>query len=369
LVGFRLLGCAVGAALPVLSFQAARRGGVSFAAAAIASSMLCLQAQQLKYTALAFPDGLAAAFALGACWALAAGSVGWALAWSAACVAAKESFVLVPVLIALLQLTKERSRMRARHWVALACPLLYVAVVALLPMLDRSLRMQGWSTTPFTFNYARNMWLGPEVWPFIAWLAWKRQARVLALWLTLPAFYFVWSMLLGRGIAPWYVLGPAALASVALAYALDVVYRACERSYIVRIGVVGLCVCCFAPLPLYGLSRTREQLSRIGARFPMPRLPVQVIAIIEQSNPAQLLLINCFWAYGYSHLRAGKPPDATWWHRPEDAEAVLQRAQAASMFVVCREPRHEQAEQALRRLPRAPLFEDRAYLVLGEPTR
>lgn len=131
LIGFRLLGCVIGAALPVLSFQAARRAGATFPAAAFASSVLCLQAQQLKYSALGFPDALAAAFALGACWALAAESLGWALTLSAACVAAKESFIAVPVLIGVLHQMKGRSRFLVKHWIALAAPLLYVAAVAL----------------------------------------------------------------------------------------------------------------------------------------------------------------------------------------------------------------------------------------------
>jgi hypothetical protein len=372
LFGFRLLGCVIGAALPVLSFGAARRAGATFAAAASAAAVLCLQAQQLKYSALGFPDALAAAFALAACWALAAESLGWALTLSAACVAAKESFIAVPVLIAFLHLTSGRSRLRPRHWLALALPLLYVAAVALLPRFDKALRMQGWSNTPFTLNLARNMWVGPELWPLIAWLAWKRQAQLLALWLALPAFYLMWTVLLGRGVAPWYVLGPAALASVAVAHALDFVYRECTQRLlapVTRIAVVGLCVCCFAPLPLYGLSRTRTQLAHLDGRLPVPSAAPQVVTLIERASPQQLLLINCFWAFGYSHLRSGKPADSTWWHRAEDAEYVLKRARAASMVVVCHDAEHPSGEQQLRQLPRELLLDDGAYLVLGEKKR
>lgn len=227
--------------------------------------------------------------------------------------------------------------------------------------------MQGWSDTPFTLNLARNMWVGPEVWPLLAWLAWRRQAQLLTLWLALPVFYLLWTVLLGRGIAPWYVLGPAALSSVAVAHALDFVSR--ELAPAKRIAVLGLCLCCFAPLPLYGLSRTREQLSRLDGRLPMPGAAPQVVALIERSNPERLLLINCFWAYGYSHLRTGKPAESTWWHRPEDGDYVLQRAREASMVVVCHDAEHAHAEQQLRQMPREQLLDDGAYLVLGEKKR
>ena len=368
LSGFRLFGCLVGAALPVLSFQAARRFGASFACSAISASMLCLQAQQLKYAAISFPDVLAAAFALGACWALAADSLGLALGLSAACVASKESFIALPPMLVLLHLAAGGARLQRRHWVALACPLLYVATVALLPLVNNSLRMQGWSTTPFTLKLARNMWVGPELWPLLAWLAWQRQAQVLILWLGLPAFYFFWTTLLGRGLAPWYVVGPAAVASVAAARALHSVAQACARrgfNPLWQSLVVGLCASLFAPLPLYGLARSREQLLHLNGRLPTPTTAPQVTALIARLKPQHLLLINCFWAYGYSHLRTDKPSDATWWHSPQDADAVRERAQHASMVVMCHDAERQQFEQQLRAWPRARLLDDGQYLVLG----
>jgi hypothetical protein len=365
---FRLLGCVVGACVPVLSYATARKLGASIGSAALMAAFLCVQRQQLEYSAAVFPDVLAAAFALGACWATASQRVVLAMGLAIASVLSKESFIFVPVIVVLLRaLERGTWRLDRWDWAVLIVPALYLAVVTAVTLTTPDVRMQGWSTTGLTLKHARNMWLGPELWPLIGWLAWRRQTRILILWLGLPVFYLLWNRVLGRGIAPWYVVGPSALAAVAAALALDVVAAASRtRGRLLQTLAIGLTVACVFVPPMYGLMRVRAQLVKLDGHFPEPRAAPEVRALLARLQPPQLLLIDCFWAYRYSHLRGRTPATAAWWSGSQDTERVLDEARDAPMIVVCRQPAHQPIVETLQHEPYATkLFEDKDWLVLA----
>jgi hypothetical protein len=378
LVAFRLLGCAVGSLVPVLAFFAARSFGASFLSAAFSACGLCVHAQLVRYSALVFPDPLAAAFGLGACWAVAARIPAAACALAVCCVASKESFIAAPAVIVLLDLLGQREntgriRLAPWHYLTVGIPVAYVGLITTIAVSSSSLRLQGWSDTPFTLRHARNMWVGWELWPLIAWLAWQRQARTLVLWLGLPVFYLLWNRVLGRGLAPWYVVGPAAFSCVAIALALDQVYAAATswanlqltaaRARWVPIAAVAVCLVCLAAVPAFGLLRAREQWIKLAGHFPTPDAATRVQALIAERQPANVLVIDCFWAYRYSHLRGREPGTAAWWYDAKYTDEIVHAAESAALVVTCRDPQHEPIDKRLSEAPFELLYEDSGYLV------
>jgi hypothetical protein len=373
LVGFRLAGCVVGASIPLLSYVTARRFGVAPLWAALTAGALAVQRQQLEYSAWVFPDVLAAACALCACAAAARAQPRAVLGWGLCSVLAKESFVLVPAIaVALTVLTRraaderERVRLDLWQWLTLVIPMAYVGAITAIGMSVPQVQMQGWSTTPFGLVHARNMWLAPEIWPWLVWLMWRRKLRILLLWLGLPVFYLLWSRVLGRGMAPWYAVGPSALASVAAAWTLQewvasVRARVLSRGW--QCGLLALLLASYASVPLYGLLRARAQLMKLQG-FPWPRSAPEVRALIAQRQPSNVLLVDCFWAYRYSHLRGAQPATAIWWFGPQDDESVSERVRQSAFVVICRQPEHEAIVARLKQEKLQSAFEDRDWLVL-----
>lgn len=370
LVGFRFAGCLIGAAVPLLNFVTARRFGASPLWAAVAACFLCVQRQQLSYSAHVFPDVLAAAFALAACQAAAARQTRSVFAWSLACVWTKESFVLLPAIGVALGLLAQRSacehmRLDRWQWSALIIGPLYVATLTAYGKWA-DFAMQGWSSTPFRLAEARNMTLGVEVWPWLVWLAVQRQGRILLLWLGLPAFYLLWNRVLGRGIAPWYVVGPAALASVAVALTGDrLIQRARARQLpaAAQWGLAALFALCCARPPAHGLVHASAQLSRVQG-LPWPSAAPEVRAQIAKHSPQRVLLIDCFWADAFSHLRGVEPASPAWWEGPQSSAELLARALQSDFVVICRKPEREALERSLRAAPFEVAFEDPRWLAL-----
>lgn len=365
LAGFRFAGCVVGACVPLLSYRAAQTLGASPLSAAIAASFLALQRQQLEYSAYVFPDVLAAAFALLAIGAQ--GRSGRVLLWSLLCVGSKESFVCVPAIALGVDLLERRSlRLTLAQWLTLVLPVSYVVTLTLIGLSVPGLQMQGWSNTPLDLRHLRTMWTGVEMWPWVAWVALRRRARIVLLWLGLPVFYLIWSRVLGRGIAPWYAVGPCALASVAVALTLDDLRAFAQERQLSRravCGLLGLLIACSAPLPVVGLLHTRAQLRKLDG-LPWPRGAPEVQAIIRARKPSQVLLVNCFWAYRYSHLRGEAPAIGVWRFGPNDDAQLHERLAQAQFAVFCRAPGYEALEAEVRRALPEPLFEDARYLVL-----
>lgn len=361
LAGFRFAGCVVGACVPLLSYRAAQKLGASPLSAAIAASFLALQRQQLEYSAYVFPDVLAAAFALLAI--AARGQRGRVLLWSLLCVGSKESFVCVPAIALGVDLLERRSvRLTLAQWLTLILPVSYVATLTLIGLSVPGLQMQGWSNTALDSRHLRTMWIGVEMWPWVVWVALRRRARIVLLWLGLPGFYLVWSRVLGRGIAPWYAVGPCALASVAVALTLDEIRAFARERRRVRCALIALLIACSAPVPVVGLLHARAQLRKL-AGFPWPRAAPEVQAIIRERKPSEVLLVNCFWAYRYSHLRGEQPAIAVWRIGNDDAE-LRQQLPRARFAVFCREKGSELLEAEVRRALPEQLFEDARYVVL-----
>jgi hypothetical protein len=273
----------------------------------------------------------------------------------------------------------QRLRLRPWHYLTLGVPVAYIGAVTGIALSDPSLRLQGWSDAQFSLRHARNMWLGWELWPLLAWLAYRRQLRTLALWLALPLFYFLWSRVLGRGLAPWYVIGPAAFACVASALALDQVYAASSGWARLQVkaaaarwaprAAIALCLVCLAPIPLLGLLRVREQWRALDGRFPRPDAASQVQAVIAREQPESLLIVDCFWAYRYSHLRWRAPSRAAFWYNDQQTQEILQNAEASALIVTCKNPGHEPIDRRLREAPFKLLYEDAAYQVTSPTPR
>jgi hypothetical protein len=371
LLGFRLLGCAVGALTPALCFLTARALGAGRASAVVMSIFLAIHRQHLEHSAFGFPDLLAADLALAACWAAGRGRARATLFLSIACVLSKESFVVVPVIATWLRLaSRERPDMRPDTWawLTVALPVAFVAGVTAISLSVPGVSMQGWSSTPFTLRHARNMWVGPELWPIIAWLAYRREVRVLVLWLGLPAFYLGWSMLLGRGLAPWYVIGPSALSAVAAALMLDRLHAEAQRRHWPRriaMSLTAAGVLCLAPVPLLGALRVRAQVASLHGELPWPSAAPEVRAVIAEARPASVLLVSCFWSFGYSHLRAANgPASRITWSRPDEVPQVSALARAAELTVVCRDAGHALLERELAESGFDVLLEDPRWLVL-----
>lgn len=374
LFGFRVMGTVISACVPALSFLAARRFGAGFLPSAFTASCLGMHAIQLRYSALVFPDALAAAFALAACWAVAARASLLAQALALCSVGSKESFIIVPLMVALLDLSLRRERgesLRASgaQWALLIVPYVYLAAVTLLVLTDPTLSMQGWAKGGFTMKEARRMWVAWEMWPLIAWLVWRCEGRALVLWLGLPVFYLLWIHALSRGIAPWYAVGPSALSSVGVAQALQRVSDECQlriRRRSLQYAVLGLCASVFLWTPYYGLYKIREQWLALDGHFPEPDPARAVVAAIERRKPDDVLLVNCFWAYRYSHLRGSKPATTVHWGGAQDTEHVLESARNAPLTVACRASGNEQPlRDQLKRESLEVLYEDPRYLVLA----
>lgn len=366
---FRLAGCCVGACLPPLAFCCARALGASRLAAAVAALCLCVQPLQLQYSANVFPDVLAACFALCACWAAARGSAPWTLVFSLACVWSKESFVVLPAIATGLRLHGSGRLKRPDLWAWLTCglPVAYLALVTTVSLTTAGVRLQGWSKSPFGLGDAHSMFVGPEVWPWLLWLAWWRQTRVLVLWLGLPLFYLAWSGILGRGMEAWYALGPMSLSLVAAALGFDALHRRLRGRIArpVQALLLGAALLSIAPIPLGGMHSLRERIAALGGRWPRPSPAPDVVAILKALQPKRVLVVDCFWAYRYSHLRGRTAPGTgVWWASSADNERILQHARKADIIVIWREPGHEEIQTALRQLASAPLLETKDWLVL-----
>jgi hypothetical protein len=380
--GFRLLACCVAAAVPVLCFQAARALGASLGAAMLMAAGLCAHSQHLEYGARGFPDALASEWALAACWAAARGAGPATLLLSIASVLSKESFLVVPAIATWLRWNTQESTglpgtnfgppaLVLDRWsvATLLLPVAYVGLVTSISLNVPGVTMQGWSSAPFTLRDARKMWVGPELWPLIAWIVWRRDWRIVVLWLGLPAFYLAWNKLLGRGMAPWYAIGPSALSAVAGALALDLLRSELQqrgRSRWAQRALLTLAMSCFAPVPVFGLLKARAQLVQLGWELPRPSAAPEVQALLRRLRPESVLLVNCFWAYRYTHLRAARgPATATWWYSPADTGKLTELAQRAQITIVCRQPQREPLEQTLSQAGRATLFRNERWLVLG----
>ena len=366
LLGFRLFAALVGAFVPSLALLTARALGASLPSAGLMALGLTMQRQHLEYAVHGFPDLLATVLALAACWAAARGRAWTTFALSTACVLCKESFVVVPALATFVRLHDDARRrpFDRAAWLTLTLPAIYVIGVTAISTWIEKIPLQGWSATPFDLKHAHNMWIGPMLWPFVGLLLWLRRFRALAIWLALPLFYLAWSRGLGRGLAPWYSIGPSALSAVALALVLDALRNELKRRHASpRVAALGVFVVllCVASVPVMGALRVRAQLRSLS-EFPRPRVAESVMALLAQRRPQSVLLVNCFWSFGYSHLRAVDAP-ASRLYAGKAAE-VYPAAHAADLTIVCRDPNNAAMEHELGARDLVTVLSDRQWLVL-----
>lgn len=129
------------------------------------------------------------------------------------------------------------------------------------------------------------------------------------------------------------------------------------------------CIACLAPLPYYGLRSVRSQWLRLAGRFPRPDAASGVVAALALREPQDVLLVNCFWAYRFSHLRGARPASVVDWSGAQDTQHVLDATRGASLIVTFRTPGDGSVDQALLRLPLDPVYEDAGYVVLAHAPR
>jgi hypothetical protein len=79
-----------------------------------------------------------------------------------------------------------------------------------------------------------------------------------------------------------------------------------------------------------------------------------------------VLLLNCFWAYGYSHLRAADGPASRMtWSTPDDVDAAARAARIHELTIVCRDADHRPLELLLIQRGLPSLLVHPRWLVLG----
>lgn len=366
LAWFRGFGVLLGALTPVLCHVAARVLGASRGAAALTAALTCLQRQQLEYAAHGFPDPLACDFALGAICAAAIGGGGLTFALAACSVLSKESFVALPIIVAYLRARRMSWRIDRWNWATVLVPCGFVVAVTLLGWLAPDVEPQGWALARFSWKHARDMGVGPAVWPLVLWMIARRRDDACVLWLGLPAFYLLWGWLSGRGIAPWYAIGPAALSSVAAALALTDLQRAYgarPRGFAWTI-VAAACVC-LSPWALDGALQLRRQLSQLHGLPRTAAAPI-VLPILEQRKPDKVLLMNCFWAFHYEPLRGRHAPATnSYWPARDPIGTTTRLARAHELTIMCRDPKYRVLEEDLARQGFDTLAVDSAYWVLA----
>lgn len=231
-------------------------------------------------------------------------------------------------------------------WMTVLLPTAYVAAVTTLGTGIQGIALQGWANTLMSWKHARGMWVGPELWPLIAWCLWRRRLQWLAIWLGMPAFYTLWSFALGRGLAPWYVIGPASLGAVAAALAfsdLDQHFQT-ARARIFRVALMAGLI----PIAWSGIFRTGSQVLALRDGWPQVDDGQAVRSLLHEKNPESVMLINCFWSYGYSHLRVDAHPSRrAYWPSGDDLQQIEDLVRSAQITVVCRNPAAGEKEQRL----------------------
>lgn len=338
-VSFRWFSCALCAAVIALVFLLARRFGASQRTAVIGAAVLALTRSLFVYAAHGFPDVLASGFALLAVAAALQQRAAATALLSLACVLCKESFVALPFVATWVRWSGARARFHgaAWAWLGVLIPTGYVAAVTLIGASTPGIRLQGWSPTPLSLTHAHGMWVGPELWPLLVFLLARRQWQRLGLWLGLPLFYVLWSWVLGRGLSPWYVIGPAMLSAVVVPGAIDEAALAARARWGRWGGNLYVpLVLCLLPIAYSGVLRVAAEL-----RDGMPRVQVapDVVALLEKRKPERVLLVGCFWSYRYSHLRGPTQPAARM-ESPGEAELprVIDAAHEAQVTIMCRTP-------------------------------
>lgn len=374
LAGFRLMGCVVGALVPVLAYAAARALGARRMLAALAPALLVGDGVLLEFSSHPFPDMLATACALGAFIAAARGRGGWMAAAALGAVLSKESFFLVPVVAAAIRAQAAGRRVWQLDRAAaltVAAALAYVTAVMLAGRIA-GMRMQGWSADSGLPNW---IWgTPPLLLCVVGWLAVRRQWLPVVVWLALPAFYVGWILVLGRGWELWYATGPKTFAIVACAAGLEAMWRDALAGG--RWRQAGAAV--VAGLAVVAMADTwAEQARAIKSHYVgtdnwwwRADTGAAVREIIARERTDDVLVVNCFWAYRYSHLRGpGRPGTYFEWHGEADTPRLRELLGSARLVVVSgEEPTRLALQQLLARAGSELLLDTREWLVVRPAT-
>jgi|GEM_PF-5506068 len=373
--GFRWFASVVGAVSIALVYVVARRLGATYVSAACVAAALAIQREVVEYSAHGFPDPLASIFALLALLCAVRQRAALTFLLASCCVLSKESFVFLPFIVTYLRLSadgRRALRLDPWAWATVLLPTAYVGLVTLIGARTQGIALQGWANTPMSWKHAHGMWIGPELWPVIAWCVWARHKTWLLIWLGLPAFYVLWSFGLGRGLAPWYVIGPASLSAVAVSLAVSEIGRQVRqrfgrvRARLLSIALLTLLV----PVVWSGILRCGSQLLVLRDRWPTADAGAEVQALLRGKNAARVLLVNCFWSFGYSHLRSpSTPADRAYWPANGDLSTLRAAAMASQVTIVCRSPDAEAQEQNLASSEFQTLLRDERYWVLERNCR
>lgn len=368
---FRWFGSAVGALAVACVYLVARDLGAPRWSAVFAGCLLTFERWTVEYSAHGFPDTLASLFALLSIWAAGHGRRRGAsmCAFAACAVLSKESFVALPLIAVFVraQVIGVPTALRDRWtWLTILLPTSYVAFVTTLGWVTPGVHMQGWSHTALSLRHARAMGVGPEVWPLLGWLAFRARWSLLVIWLGLPAFYLLWSLGLGRGLSPWYVLGPASLSALAAALSLGELRAAVQRLSGRRASaVLFVAAACLTPMSLRGALRTGGQL--LALRHGLPRVDdaPQVKALLQRVDAQRVLVVNCFWSYGYSHLRAtAEPARRAFWSGDASVSSMAVALGEVDVGIFCATPELPALRQRLSGAGFETLLSNRDYWVV-----
>lgn len=336
---FRGFACGVGALVVAAVYVLARDLGAARLGAAFAACVLSIQRSVVAYGAHGFPDVLASLFGVLAIWAAATRRAGWMSLFALSCVLCKESFVALPLIAAFVH-ARSQGRCSVWTWLTVGPSTTYVAVVTTLGWATPGVAMQGWDHTGFAWKHARAMGVGPELWPLLGWLAWRKQWDLLAIWLGLPAFYLAWSFGLGRGLSPWYVIGPATLSVLALALSWQPVIALLAARLRPAVGAclgAALLMLCMLPMAWRGCLRTAQRVLALHHGLPHVEAAPEVVAQLRRVGAERVLLVNCFWSFGYSHLRGkAQPASRVYWSDDAAASNAPRAFRAVDAAVVCR---------------------------------
>ena len=123
---------------------------------------------------------------------------------------------------------------------------------------------------------------------------------------------------------------------------------------------------CLLPVPVLGAARLRAEWHDLRGRALGPAIAPEVMTILTEQRPSSVLLINCFWAFGYSHLRAANAPATRMtWATPDDVETAARAARRNELTIVCRAAEHRVLELKLLERGLTPLLVNPRWLVFS----
>lgn len=290
----------------VLAVRLAEVWGAPTLFTALAGACVAFAPNLLRHNVVFFPDTMAGAMVIATALAYATKRHSLAIALMALTVLTKESCAPFAIAVSVLAFVRGDGWRRAAAYIA---PLSYVAFAVVFATKVLGARSQGWADGSIDEVFLRQLLIAPAFVPGIIGLVLIRRWEPLALWMVFPVFYVLWVYALGRGVALWYPVAGAPLASASFAVGVYGVVRyigslelfaADERRRVLAaaIAVVAIVGLGFRPLR----KEAKNVYRRLDATLYSTEL-LQAEAFIQRHRPHSVHVINCFWALTFSAFR------------------------------------------------------------------